>query len=57
MQTIEQAYERGQIRFPFWAHPIPKFIAGTGGGVTAATLSFASVRSAPLSPSCLRNSG
>ncbi|WP_437961999.1 hypothetical protein WME76_21675 [Sorangium sp. So ce119] len=48
MQTIEQAYEQGQIRFPFWAHPIPKFIAGTGGGVTAASLSFVATLAQPF---------
>ncbi|AUX34142.1 uncharacterized protein SOCE836_063100 [Sorangium cellulosum] len=47
VQTIEQAYDQGQIRFPFWAHPIPKFIAGTGGGVTAATLSFVATLAQP----------
>ncbi|WP_437674117.1 hypothetical protein [Sorangium sp. So ce131] len=48
VQTIEQAYEQGQIRFPFWAHPIPKFIAGTGGGVTAASLSFVATLAQPF---------
>ncbi|WP_437520551.1 hypothetical protein WME79_27130 [Sorangium sp. So ce726] len=48
VQTIEQAYDQGQIRFPFWAHPIPKFIAGTGGGVTAATLSFVATLAQPF---------
>lgn len=27
VQTIEQAYDQGQIRFPFWANPIPKFVS------------------------------
>ncbi|WP_437826310.1 hypothetical protein [Sorangium sp. So ce1153] len=48
VQTIEQAYETGQIRFPFWAHPIPKFIAGTGGGVTASTFSFVATLAQPF---------
>lgn len=26
IQTIEAAWEQGQIRFPFWANPIPKFV-------------------------------
>ncbi|HVZ32521.1 MAG TPA: hypothetical protein VG963_08845 [Polyangiaceae bacterium] len=37
-----------KMRFPFWAHPIPKFIAGTGGGVTAQTLSFMATLAQPL---------
>ncbi|WP_437573424.1 hypothetical protein [Sorangium sp. So ce887] len=51
VQTIEQAYEQGQIRFPFWAHPIPTFIAGTGGGVTAGTLSFVATLAQPFKSS------
>ncbi|HSC89755.1 MAG TPA: hypothetical protein VLC09_20890 [Polyangiaceae bacterium] len=27
ISTIEQAYEQGQIRFPFWANPIPRFVS------------------------------
>jgi hypothetical protein len=40
LKTIDDAYTAGTIRFPFWANPIPKFINGTGGGVTPKTLSF-----------------
>jgi len=40
LKTIDDAYAAGMIRFPFWANPIPKFINGTGGGVTPKTLSF-----------------
>ncbi|WP_165373350.1 hypothetical protein [Sorangium cellulosum] len=47
VRTIEQAYETGQIRFPFWAHPIPKFIRGTGGGVTPQTYSFVATLAQP----------
>ena len=35
-------------RFPFWAHPIPKFIGGTGGGVTSKSLSFIATLAQPL---------
>ncbi|MGK3992844.1 hypothetical protein [Sorangium sp. So ce1024] len=55
VQTIEEAYKQGQIRFPFWAHPIPKFIAGTGGGVTANTFSFVATLAQPFNsepPGC-----
>ncbi|KYF77398.1 hypothetical protein BE17_47280 [Sorangium cellulosum] len=45
--TIEQAYETGQIRFPFWAHPIPKFISGTGGGTSASNFSFIATLAQP----------
>jgi hypothetical protein len=37
-----------KMRFPFWANPIPKFISGTGGGVTAASLSFIATLAQPL---------
>jgi hypothetical protein len=37
-----------KMRFPFWAHPIPKFVSGTGGGVTAASLSFIATLAQPL---------
>lgn len=47
IQTIDQAYDAGLIRFPFWAHPIPKFISGTGGGVTPKTLSFIATLAQP----------
>ncbi len=39
--TIEQDYHSGDIRFPFWANPIPKFIPNpAGGGGTAQSYSF-----------------
>ena len=39
--TIEQAYQTGSIRFPYWANPIPKFIPNpAGGGGTANSYSF-----------------
>jgi hypothetical protein len=47
VKTVEQAYDEGMIRFPFWAHPIPKFISGTGGGVTPQTLSFIATLAQP----------
>ncbi|WP_437679093.1 RICIN domain-containing protein [Sorangium sp. So ce131] len=47
VRTIEEAYEQGQIRFPFWAYPIPKFINGTGGGVTASSYSFIATLAQP----------
>lgn len=37
-----------KMRFPFWAHPIPKFISGTGGGVSAQSLSFIASLAQPL---------
>jgi len=45
-QTDPEHPER--MRFPYWAHPIPKFISGTGGGVTAASLSFIASLAQPL---------
>lgn len=47
IRTIEEAYDAGAIRFPFWAHPIPKFIRGTGGGVTPETYSFIATLAQP----------
>lgn len=39
--TIMTAYQKGYIRFPFWANPIPKFIPNpAGGGGTAQSYSF-----------------
>ncbi len=39
--TIESAYQSGDIRFPFWANPIPKYIPNpAGGGGTANSYSF-----------------
>ena len=35
-------------RFPFWAHPIPQFISGTGGNVTPQSLSFIATLAQPL---------
>jgi hypothetical protein len=55
LRTIEQAYDAGLIRFPFWANPIPKFINGTGGGTTANSLSFIATLAQPLNqnpPGC-----
>jgi hypothetical protein len=37
-----------KMRFPFWAHPIPKFIDGTGGAVSAKSLSFMATLAQPL---------
>lgn len=48
LKTIDDAYAAGVIRFPFWANPIPKFISGTGGGVTPQTLSFVATLAQPL---------
>ena len=48
IKTIEQAYDEGVIRFPFWANPIPKFINGTGGGTTRQSLSFIATLAQPL---------
>jgi hypothetical protein len=28
---IDQAYAKGDYTYPFWSHPIPKFIANQGG--------------------------
>ncbi len=53
--TIEEAYATGQIRFPFWAYPIPKFVSGTGGGVLAETFSFIATLAQPFNsepPGC-----
>ncbi|KYF98032.1 hypothetical protein BE20_36535, partial [Sorangium cellulosum] len=47
VNTIEQAWETGQIRFPFWAHPIPKFISGTGIGGSANNWSFIATLAQP----------
>jgi hypothetical protein len=48
IKTIDDAYAKGMIRFPFWANPIPKFISGTGGGVTPQTLSFIATLAQPI---------
>jgi hypothetical protein len=37
-----------KMRFPFWKNPIPKFISGTGGGVTANSLSFIATLAQPF---------
>ena len=37
-----------KMRFPFWAHPIPKFISGTGGAVRGDSLSFIATLAQPL---------
>ncbi len=39
-KTIQEAEAAGNYRFPFWANPIPKFVSGTGGAVSAASNSF-----------------
>jgi hypothetical protein len=36
---IDQAYRSGDVSYPFWANPIPKFIANQGG-TTPADLSY-----------------
>lgn len=28
---IDQAYRNGDVTYPFWAHPIPKFVSNQGG--------------------------
>jgi hypothetical protein len=48
IRDIDEAYAEGAIRFPFWANPIPKFIAGTGGGVTPETFSFVATLAQPF---------
>jgi hypothetical protein len=45
--TIEAQEAAGNFRFPFWANPIPKFIAGTGGNFNAASLSFIATLAQP----------
>ncbi|WP_437878824.1 RICIN domain-containing protein [Sorangium sp. So ce513] len=47
VRTIEEAYETGQIRFPFWAHPIPRFISGTGIGGSPNNYSFIATLAQP----------
>jgi hypothetical protein len=37
-----------RLRFPFWAHPIPKFIGAAGGYVTEESLSFIATLAQPL---------
>jgi hypothetical protein len=37
-----------KMRFPFWAHPIPKFVDGTGGAVSAKSLSLIATLAQPL---------
>jgi hypothetical protein len=37
-----------KLRFPFWAHPVPKFISGTGGGVSAKNLTLIATLAQPL---------
>jgi cytochrome c553 len=46
-KTIQEAEAAGNYRFPFWANPIPKFVNGTGGGVTAASNSFIATLAQP----------
>jgi hypothetical protein len=46
-KTIQEAEAAGNYRFPFWANPIPKFVAGTGGGVSAASNSFIATLAQP----------
>ena len=45
---IDQAYAQGEIRFPFWANPIPKFIRGTDFSTSAESLSFIATLAQPL---------
>jgi hypothetical protein len=33
--NVNELYAKGETRFPFWANPIPKFIASQQGGTTA----------------------
>jgi hypothetical protein len=42
---IDQAYRNGEVTYPFWSNPIPKFITNQGG-TTPADLSY--VASLPL---------
>jgi hypothetical protein len=47
-QTIEDAYRNGEIRFPFWANPIPVFVNGTDPGTTPQSLSFIATLAQPF---------
>lgn len=47
-QTIEDAYDNGEIRFPFWANPVPVFINGTDASTTPASLSFIATLAQPF---------
>ena len=29
--NIDQAYKKGDVTYPFWSHPIPKFVSNQGG--------------------------
>ncbi|MET0593418.1 MAG: hypothetical protein ABW133_12005, partial [Polyangiaceae bacterium] len=46
-KTIQEAEAAGNYRFPFWANPIPKFVSGTGGGVSASSNSFIATLAQP----------
>jgi hypothetical protein len=47
-QTIEDAYRNGEIRFPFWANPIPVFVSGTDPSTTAQSQSFIATLAQPF---------
>jgi hypothetical protein len=47
-QTIEEAYRNGEIRFPFWANPIPVFVSGTDRSTTPQSLSFIATLAQPF---------
>jgi len=40
VNDIVEAYDQGQIRFPFWANPIPVFVSGQDPTTTPESLSF-----------------
>lgn len=33
--NLKQAYQKGDVTYPFWSHPIPKFISNQGGTTPA----------------------
>lgn len=47
-QTIEEAYRNGEIRFPFWANPIPVFVNGTDPSTTPQSFSFIATLAQPF---------
>ena len=47
-RTIEEAYDNGEIRFPFWANPVPVFVSGTDRSTTPASLSFIATLAQPF---------
>lgn len=47
-QTIEEAYRNGEIRFPFWANPVPVFVNGADPSTTPGSLSFIATLAQPF---------